>query len=101
MTCIKPEDTIIIQDREVVHVIDSIAIGPRGNNGDSVRKNPEFSYNDDGQLITVEWPDGSFANLSRDENDLLTTVEYRKGSQTGTRNLIYDEDPKLIRIEDE
>lgn len=72
--------------------------GDKGDSGDIIRKDPEFTYDLAGNLVLVEYPDGSYKAFTY-TNSVLTQIDYLLDGEIGTRLFIYSGDT-LQRIED-
>lgn len=72
--------------------------GDKGDPGDLIRHDPSFTYDTEGNLTNVDYPDGSFKEFTYTAGQ-LTTITYELGGIAGTRNFVYAGDV-LERIED-
>lgn len=94
----------ILTEEEVTEVLFVDGAGPRGDKGDKgdtgdiIRKDPEFTYDLAGNLVLVEYPDGSYKAFTYD-NSVLTQIDYLLDGEIGTRFFVYSGDT-LQRIED-
>lgn len=73
--------------------------GDKGDSGDIIRKDPEFTYDTEGNLTNIDYPDGSFKEFTYIAG-VLTSITYELGAASGTRTFVYTGDV-LERIEDE
>lgn len=105
----QPDSSLLVTDNpffiltleEVNDIIVVEGIGPKGdigNSADKIRKNPTYSYDTDGNLVLVEYPDGSYKAFTY-VNSVLTRIDYLLDGEIGTRLFIYSGDT-LQRIED-
>lgn len=73
--------------------------GDKGDPGDLIRPDPSFTYDTEGNLTNVDYPDGSFKEFTYTAG-VLTSITYELGAASGTRTFVYTGDV-LERIEDE
>jgi hypothetical protein len=92
-------ETVLIETEELFDVLEITGLGPRGNNGDSIRKNPTFTYDAEDQLVRVDYPDGSFKLFAYTEDGDLDTITYQLGAAEGIRTFVFT-DGKLTAIQD-
>lgn len=92
-------DTILIETEELFDVLEIAALGPKGDNGDAIRKNPTFTYDTEDKLTRVDYQDGSFKVFAYTVDGDLDTITYQLGAAEGVRTFVFT-DGKLVRIED-
>lgn len=107
VTIIETDNPIftILTEEAVTDVLFVDGTGPRGDKGDKgdpgdlIRPDPSFTYDTEGNLTNVDYPDGSFKEFTYTAG-VLTSITYELGAASGTRTFVYTGDV-LERIEDE
>lgn len=103
----QPDSSLIVTDNpffiltleEASDIIIVEGMGPKGTSYVGIRKDPTYSYDTEGNLVLVEYPDGSYKAFTY-VNSVLTRIDYLLNGEIGTRLFIYSDDT-LQQINDD
>lgn len=94
-----PVNVAIVRRRNTISIVTPGVQGPPGANNADLYTGPQFSYNGDGTLDTIEYDDGSVKQFTYVAGRLERIMFTKASGGTVQKDFIYNLDGSLARID--